>query len=344
VLNWAAGQAAKTRAADVGDLTLSMLRGEDGNQARELDELITWLKQSEQPEVVCLSNALLIGLARRLKHDLGVPVVCMLQGEDSFLDALPETHRATAWRTIVGCAADVDRFVAPTRYFANRMSERLGLAADRVRIVPNGINLDGFASASAPPAPPVLGYFARMCREKGVETLVDAFVILKTRDRIKNLNLRIGGYVGPADKPLVESLRQRLQARGLAGQAEFCPNVDRVSKLDFLRSLSVMSVPALYGEAFGLYVLEALASGVPVVQPRHAAFPELIEATGGGVLCVPNDANALADGIEGLLSDPARARALGEAGRSAVREKFSAEQMARGMAQVFQEVSVGRES
>ena len=97
----------------------------------------------------------------------------------------------------------------------------------------------------------------------------------------------------------------------------------------------MFSVPALYGEAFGLYVIEALAAGVPVVQPRTAAFPELIEATGGGVLCEPGDPQALAEAIEELLLDPARARALGEAGRRAVFEKFSAEAMARDMVQAY---------
>ncbi|MBU6402849.1 MAG: glycosyltransferase family 4 protein, partial [Verrucomicrobia bacterium] len=325
-----------------GDLTLSMLQGEAGNQARELEELIGWLRDRERPDAVCLSNALLIGLAHRLKQAVGVPVVCMLQGEDSFLDALPATHRAAAWRLIAQQATAVDRFVAPTRYFAERMGERLNLASSRVRIVPNGIALDGFAPALTPPEPPVLGYFARMCPEKGLGGLVEAFEILKTRDRIKRLKLRVGGGLGPADEPFVASLRQRLRAGGLADQAEFCPNLDRAAKLAFLRSVSVFSVPALYGEAFGLYVIEALASGVPIVQPRHAAFPELVEATGGGLLCAPGDARALAESIEGLLLEPARARALGDAGRRAVLEEFSAEAMARGMAQVFQELVGGQ--
>ena len=120
---------------------------------------------------------------------------------------------------------------------------------------------------------------------------------------------------------------------------EFHPNLDRAGKLDFLRSLSVFSVPARYGEAFGLYVIEAMAAGVPVVQPRVAAFPELIEATGGGLLCAAEDPQALAEAIEELLLDPARARALGEAGRRAVFERFSAEAMARAMAQVYAEMA-----
>jgi glycosyltransferase involved in cell wall biosynthesis len=215
--------------------------------------------------------------------------------------------------------------------------------------VPNGINLEGYADEEragksevrSPKSEvqgarvPALGYFARMCPEKGLDTLVEAYIRLRERGRVGNLKLRVGGSCGPADTPFVNSLRQRLQASGLLGDVEFHPNVDRAGKLALLRSVSVFSVPASYGEAFGLYVIEAMAAGVPVVQPRVAAFPEIIEATGGGVLCAPDDPQALAEAIEALLLDPARARALGAAGRRAVFERFSAEAMARAAAQAY---------
>jgi glycosyltransferase involved in cell wall biosynthesis len=369
LLKWAAGKAAKTRAADLGELTLSMLRGEEGRQARELDELVGWLKSQPKPDVICLSNALLLGLARRLKSDLGAPVVCMLQGEDIFLDALPETQRALCCQTLSERAAEVELFISPSRYFGELMRQRLGLRPERVRVVYNGINLDGYgdkwrvasdkgrnperssppdspraASGPSPLSPvtrhlsPVLGYFARMCREKGLDTLVEAYLILRRREGTKDLKLRVAGGCGPADEPFVKSLRERLQASSVLDKVEFHPNLDRAIKLVVLHSLSVLSVPANYGEAFGLYVIEALAAGVPVVQPRIGAFPELIEATGGGVLCAPGDPQALADAIQPLLLDPAQARALGEAGRRAVFEKFSAEAMAREMARAFQEI------
>jgi len=189
------------------------------------------------------------------------------------------------------------------------------------------------------PSPLALGFFARMCPEKGLDTLVEAYLLLRQRGRVANLKLRVGGSCGPADEAFVNSLRERLQANGLLPDVEFHPNVDRAAKLGFLRSLSVFSVPARYGEAFGLYVLEAMAAGVPVVQPRVAAFPELIEATGGGVLCAADDPRALAEAIEELLLDQPRARALGEAGRRAVFERFSAEAMAQAIAQVYAEVA-----
>jgi glycosyltransferase involved in cell wall biosynthesis len=338
VLKWAAGKAAKTRPEDVGDLTLSMLRGEEGHQARELDELIGWLQRSARPDVICLSNSMLVGLVRQLKRELRVPVVCSLQGEDGFLDALPERFRAACWRTLAERSHEVDRFVAPSRYYADLMARRLGQPRDRVQVVHNGIDLTGYEPAPDPPDPPVLGYFARLCREKGLDTLVEAFIALRRRGQVKKLKLRVGGTCTPADKPLVQALRERLKAQGLLGEVEFHPNLDRAAKLAFLRSLSVLTVPALYGEAFGLYVIEALASGVPVVQPRHAAFPELLEATGGGALYEPGDSPGLVKQLEDLLLNPIQARGLGVAGRKAVLEKFTVESMAHEMVQVVQGV------
>ena len=156
--------------------------------------------------------------------------------------------------------------------------------------------------------------------------------------------LRIGGSCGPADEPFVKTLRQRLAAAGFIGQTGFLPNLAHSEKLEFLRSLTIFSVPANYGEAFGLYLIEALAAGVPVVQPRTAAFPEILEATGGGVLCEPGDPNTLADAIEQLLLNPKQAQALGEAGRNAVFEKFSAEAMARQTLRVFERAISSRQS
>ena len=344
LLAWAGARAAKTKAAEVGDLMLSMLRGEEGRQARELDELIAWLKTQPRPDGICLSNALLVGLARKLKAELGAPVVCTLQGEDAFLDGLPDSHREAAWQLLRTRAADVDHFIAPSRYFGDLMARRLGLPAEKVSVVHNGISLDGYEIRNPKPetrnsTAPVLGYLARMSRDKGLDTLVEAFIFLKQRGNLPRLKLQIGGSCGPGDEPFVKSLRKRLAAAGYIGEVAFFPNLSRAEKLDFLRGLTVFSVPALYGEAFGLYLIEAWAAGVPVVQPRHAAFPELVEATGGGVLCEPGDPKSLADRIEELLLHPNQAQALAQAGQAAVRERFTTAAMAQATLHVFEIVN-----
>ena len=343
LLEWAAGRAAKTRATEVGELLLSMLRGETGNQNREITELIGWLCEHAKPDVICLSNALLVGMARRLKAELRVPVVCLLQGEEPYLDALPAELRPVVWKVLAERAADLDAWIAPSRWNAEAMKLRLHLQPERLHVVPNGINLAGYpiegrGARGESRRAPVLGYFARMCQDKGLDTLVEAFIQLKQRGRVPRLKLHIGGGCGPADEPFVKSLRVRLAEAGYIGEASFSPNLNRAEKLAFLQGLTVFSVPANYGEAFGLYVIEALAAGVPVVQPRTAAFPEILAATGGGGLCEPNNAKSLADTLEELFLNPDRARALGEAGRLAVAERFSAKAMAQATLRVFEAV------
>lgn len=352
LLKWAARQSAKTQASTLGPLTLSMLRGEAGHQARELDDLLIWLKSQPTPDVIFLSNALLLGMARKLKQELKRPLVCMLQGEDYFLDSLPEPHRQNCWETLANCARHADLFVAPSHYFAQVMGKRLGVPPDRIKVVYNGLNLDGFEhpgdsaneenlarvtiQANKPSQHPVLGYLARMCLEKGLDTLIDAFIAVRTRGKVPNLKLCVVGSLGPADEPLLKDLRRQLRGAGLEQDSTFHPNVQRAEKLELLQSFSVFSVPALYGEAFGLYILEALAAGVPVVQPQTAAFPELIEQTAGGVVYDHHDPHALADAIEGMLLAPERAKMLGAAGRRVVFQRFSAEAMARAMAEVVE--------
>jgi glycosyltransferase involved in cell wall biosynthesis len=339
LLKWAARRAAKTKAAELGDLTLSMIRGEEGRQAREIDELITYLRQHHQPDVIALSNALLVGMTRKLKRELNAPVVCMLQGEDSFLDGLPLSHRETTWNALSERCRDVDLFIAPSEYFGRLMAERLRLPPEKIRVVYNGLELEGWRPSASPPNPPVLGYFARMCKEKGLHLLVDAFILLKKRNKIPQLKLHVGGAMGPSDEPFVSELKLRLQGSGVLGDVTFFSNVTKEQKQQFFRRISVMSVPALYGEAFGLYLLEAWAAGVPVVQPPVAAFPELVRATGGGLIAEGSDAESLADGIEELLADENRRQAAGDSARSKVAEQLNAREMTKNMSAVFREVA-----
>jgi glycosyltransferase involved in cell wall biosynthesis len=336
LLRWAASRGSMTEPRQLGRLTVSMLRGEEGRQGRAIGELVDWLAGRELPDVVCLSNVMLVGIVRSLKRALGRPVVCSLQGEAPFLDALPEPHRSEAWAVLVERATQIDAFVPVSQHYGELMRERLRLPPERVHVVHNGIDPSDLATRPLDdqPAVPTLGYLARMCVDKGLLTLVEAYIALRKRGRVRSLRLRVAGAMLAVDRPLVEALRNRLEEQGLGADVEFLPNVERHQKVAFLRSLSVLSVPATYGESFGLYLLEAMAAGVPVVQPRHGAFPEILAATGGGLLCEPNDADSLADGIERLLLEPPLARELAGRGRRAVLERFSVERMARGFLEV----------
>jgi glycosyltransferase involved in cell wall biosynthesis len=313
---------------ELGEITLSMLQGEHGKQAKELEELVAWLKEHARPDAVWLSTALLAGLAHRIAGELKVPVLCSLQGEDSFLDSLPEPWRADSWRTLAERSRGITCFVAPSRFYAEFMGPRLGLRPEQLRVLPNGISLEGFEPRAVEPDQPVIGYLARFIAGKGLGVLVDAFIELRRRGNFPAARLRCLGAMTSADEKYVATLRKKLAAAGLESEAEFLPNVTREEKFAALRTLTILSVPATYGEAFGLYLVEALAAGVPVVQPRTAAFPEIVEETGGGILYDGTDAPSLVAAWEELLGDPERIRALGRQGRAAVERDYTIERLA----------------
>ena len=334
LLKMLAGRAAKTGGPEVAEMTLSMLRGEHGNQASELRELVAWLAgafDGAPPDAVWLSTALQAGLARSIRAELKVPVLGFLQGEDTFLDGLG-TRAPEVWTLLSDRMKDANAWVAPSRYFAEQMAGRLrwnrAEAERRIRVIPNGIAVEDFdAEPAGRRGVPTVGYLARFVPGKGLGILVEAFIVLKNRNTIPRLRLRCAGSMTADDARYVDSLRSKLEAAGCAADVEFLPNVSREEKVRFLQTLDVFSVPASSSEAFGLYVIEALAAGVPVVQPRAWAFPEIVEGTGGGILFEPGTV-ALADALESLLRDPERARSLGAAGREAVRRSYSLRSMA----------------
>ena len=340
LLEWVARKAGMTGARDLGEMTISMLHGEQGRQAKELDRLVGWLNtQDSKPDVVCLSNILLAGLARCIKERIGVPVVCLLQDEDGFLDGLASPYSQQAWEILAERAGDVDGFIAVSKYYAAVMQQRLGLGVERVHVAYVGISLEVYQPGKAGPKVPVIGYLSRMCSDKGLDTLVDAFVSLKKDERLRNTRLRIAGGKRSDDEAFLKQIRRRLSCCGVIEDTEFLQDFDRDTKVGFLQSLSVLSVPEKRPVAYGLYVIEALAAGVPAVEPASGVFPELLEMTGGGVLCEPNSAAALAKAMEPLLLDPNYARQLGEQGRDAVFEKFNIEQTVEEMVRIYEKVA-----
>jgi glycosyltransferase involved in cell wall biosynthesis len=347
LLRLVAGKAAaRTGGPDVAEMTLSMLRGELGNQAGEIEELIAWLREHARPDAIWFSTALQAGLARRLKAELGVPVLGFLQGEDAFIDGLGAPWSQRVWSLLGERMRDADLWVPPSAYFGELMARRIGWTAaereQRIQVVPNGVSLEGYKTARETPRN-VIGYLARFIPGKGLGLLVDAFILLKKRGRFPEARLHCAGSMTEGDAVYVETLKVRLKAAGYDQDVDWRPNVSRDEKIAFFESLTLFSVPATYGEAFGLYVIEALAAGVPVVLPNSAAFPQLIEATGGGRLfelgaTEAENAERLAVALESLLAEPALAEALGEAGRAAVRRDFTIGRLAERLAAMTREM------
>ena len=329
MLNWAAGHGTSIDAKELGGMTLSMLRGEEGNQAKELERLVAWLRDDYAPDLVHLSNSMLVGMARRLRADLNVPVLCSVQGEDIFLEELEEPYHSQVRDTLRERAGDADAFVATSRYYRDYMTDYLGVPVDRVHHVPLGIRLDGYRKPETlQDTPFVIGYLARVCPEKGLHTLVQALKHLVDDVGEDRVRLRVAGWLGPRDRPYFDGIMDQVREWRLDGIVDWRGEIDRQQKLDFLSSLHVLSVPTAYKEPKGRFVLEAWASGVPVVQPHHGAFPEMIEATGAGLLVEPDSPAALADALRTLMDDPGRRTELGRRGREAVQRDFSDDSLA----------------
>lgn len=339
LLGWVARRASMTNAKELGESTISMLRGEEGRQIKELNRLIEWLRLPEnKPDVVCLSNILLIGLAKRVKEMLDVPVVCLLQDEDGFLDGLGSPYADSAWAILSERARDIDAFLAVSKYYRGTMRQRLRLQREAVHVVYTGIPLGGYSVPEARPKVPTIGFLSRMCSDRGLDTLADAFVILKKNEKLKDARLRIAGGKSRDDESFIDQIRLRLTAAGVIGDVEFMEDFDHAARVAFLQSLSLLSVPEKQPVAYGLYVLEALAVGVPVVEPAIGVFPELLEMTGGGVLYEPNDAKSLASAMAQLLLDLDRMRQLGKQGRDAIVEHFNIDKTATQMLRIYQEI------
>lgn len=335
IINLATKLSVSNNATQLGALTLAMLDGEQGPLKREIEELVTFVTRELKPDVICFSNALLIGVLRTLRSEFPHPIYCTLQGDDIFLQDLPSKYRSEAIQKIHERAREFDGFLVHSNYYRDFMAEYLQLPLERFHRIPLGIDLSGHNGQvkREPDDPFTVGYFARICPEKGLHHLVDAFRIF--HDRHPNTRLVAGGYLGKRDKKYFKKLRQSVRDLGEAFQYRGSPD-SHAEKVSLIQSFDVLSIPTEYHEPKGLSVLEALANGVPVVQPDHGAFPELIEATGGGKLVPPKDPNALANALELLMQDATLRRELATTGQANVRKFFTQEALAAETARIFE--------
>lgn len=346
LLRWLGSRGIQTSARQLGELTVSMLRGSAGCQRKEVQRLCEWLARGPRPHLVNLTNVLVAGCAADLSRVLQVPITVTLQGDDIFLEELPSAYRGQALQLIQGLAPHVDAFLVHSDYYATHMAEYLGVPRQKFRRVPLGIDVHGYPlrwedepAETRSPTPLKIGYLARLAPEKGLHVLVDAFLLLhQLVPDLPPVRLLVAGWLGKQHQQYAESQFAKLDAAGLGDRYEYLGSVDRQQKQQLLNQLDLFSVPAVYREPKGLYVLEALAAGVPVVLPHHGAFPELIEATGGGCLVVPDNPQALADGLLALLRDAPARRQLARAGQRRVHQRFHARIMAEETLAVFRQV------
>jgi glycosyltransferase involved in cell wall biosynthesis len=323
----------------LGALTVSTLRGESGYQRKEVAKLVHWLAGEPRPDVVNLPNSMLIGLAAPIRRVLQRPVVVTLQGDDLFLNGLTEPYKSQSLDLIRQQINEVDLFVSISQYYTEFMTDYLRIPRDKMRTVPLGIKVQDF-EGRAPLArdPFTIGYFARVAPEKGLHNLAEAYRILRQERGLPPSRLAAAGYIGADNQSYLEGIARNLQSWGLGDEFNYAGTVDREGKTRFLHSLDVLSVPSGYHEPKGLYLLEAMASGVPVVQPNHGAFPEMLQRTGGGLLSASERPADVADAIMEIWRDPVRASALGARGIEGVRAHYTIAHMADAMQKVYGEL------
>ncbi len=337
---WALSRAAKregsTNAAGLGAMTLSMLEGREGNQRREYQRFLEWLTTQPRPDIIHISNALLLGFIPAIREVLDTPFVCSLQDEAPWVDAMRPPYDQRCWDAMARLGGYVGRFVATSRWYAGLMTERMRIPDERMAVVYPGIETEGIAPADPSFTPPTIGFLSRLNEAQGLGILIDAFIKLKQDPAFKELRLVASGGATPADQPYLSKLEDRLAQLNISDAVTLQRSFQTAPDPSFFKGLTVFSAPVPKGEAFGIQLIEAMARGIPVVQPRVGAYPEVIQETGGGVIYDPARENGLADALRKVLTDPEGTRAMGNRGRESVLERFNISRATDEMLTIYQ--------
>ena len=338
VLKMAASMAGSTNAKGLEEMTVSMLMGEDGKQQEELERLVDWIAEHCKPDVVHISNALLLGLTHRIKERLNVLIVCSLQDEDVWVDAMNSKFRDQIWKLMGEKSKYVDLFIGVSHYFSDVMKQRMKLPDEKVQSLYLGVDPDDYDFIPTNEKKRNIGYISRMCPENGLDILVDAFIRLKKNSGFDDVKLIITGGSTSSDNKYIRQLNKKIAKENLTEYVEYMDEFEDNERIEFFSRVSVISVPVRNGEAFGMYLLESMASGIPVVQPALGAFPEIIKLSGGGLVYEPNTPEALCAALEGLLSDSKNLSELGSAARNGVESNFNIHDHAKEMIEVYQKL------
>jgi glycosyltransferase involved in cell wall biosynthesis len=270
--------AGKTSPSLLGALSVSMLKGMQGRQRKEFRRLLGWLDRDVQPDVLIFTNLLIGGAIPDVKKRSHAKVFVTLQGDDIFLDSLPTKYRDKAIELMQNLVPLVDGFLIHSEDYANRMRSMLKIPMNKIHVIPLGIDVAhiGITPQRDPdPNSFSLGYLARMAPEKGLHRLVDAFIAIAHNPSAEHVKLKMAGWMGPQHAEFWAEQKSKLTKAGLDDRWEYVGSIDRKEKAKFLRSIDLFCVPTTYAEPKGLFLLEAIAAGVPYVQPDHGAFPEL---------------------------------------------------------------------
>ena len=330
-LNLVSKRSIQVNAASLGSLTVSTLLGERGFQLKEIEKLVHWITSEPPFDVINIPNALLIGLAGPIRRATGRPVCVTLQGEDLFLNGLPDADRERAEELIREHASHVDQFLSVSDYYKTYAGGRFRIPADRIAVTPLGVSADDLTPGGRTRLqsdPFVIGYFARIAPEKSLHLLAEAYRVLRLERGLPPSRLEAAGYLAAEHRPYLAKIEASLAAAGLRDEFHYHGALDRAQKIAFLRGLDAFSVPSTYVEPKGLYLLEAMSCGIPVVAPNHGSMREMIERTGGGLLVTPNDPAAFADGLMAVREHPGQAREMGLRGAAGIREHYTERQMA----------------
>jgi glycosyltransferase involved in cell wall biosynthesis len=323
MMKMAASMAGSTRAKGLEDMTISMLLGEQGEQKEELDKMVNWIAEHCKPDIIHISNALLLGLARRLKEKTGVPVLCSLQDEDVWVDAMHPQFQQKIWDLMHERAEDVDALVAVSNFFAETMKKLMNLPAEKLHTFYLGVDADDYHFIPVKEKPRNIGYISRMCHENGFDIVVDAFIEMKKKPGFEDVKLiATGGSTGD-DAKYIKEQKRKIRNNNLDDSFEIIDEFEGEARHDFFKKVSLISVPVRIGEAFGMYLLESMASGVPVVQPALGAFPEIVGLSGGGVTYMPNSPEKLSETWAELLSDPEKMDKISRDGYEGTKKKFN---------------------
>lgn len=338
VLHLAAQKAGSTRAKGLEEMTLSMLLGEEGQQKAELDRMVDWLVNEAKPDIIHLSNALLLGLVRSIKERLKVPVVCSLQDEDVWVDVMSAKHRQEVWDLMSERGKEVDAFIPVSDYYAGYIQTKMQIHEEQLHTVHIGVDPYDYSPVKITAKKPAIGYISRMCEENGLAVLVDAYILLRKNPDFSEVTLHITGGKTNDDTDFIKEQKRKISRAGVPDSVFWLEEFDGEERLNFYDTVRIISVPVLNGEAFGLYQLEAMASGIPMVQPALGAFPEVINSSGGGLVYTPNDAAHLAEALSSLVLDEEKLLALSTAGLEGVKEHFDIHSQAKKMVNLYDQV------